>query len=125
MTGSPGTDRDDRLSWTCCPTVVSMKGRLLVAGMACAGLALSGCAGGGGDQVITSPSQATGSSLPSIATPAPDGSAPVATPAAPTRSGAAVLPSVSVDDVGAGTKVDLASLSPSSQPLLVWMWAPH
>jgi len=36
-----------------------------------------------------------------------------------------VLPSVNVDDVGAGTKIDLASLSPSSQPLLVWMWAPH
>ena len=102
-----------------------MKARLLVAGMACAGLALSGCGGGGGDQVITSPSQATGSSLPSVATPAPDGSAPVATTAAPSRAGAAVLPSVNVDDVGAGTKIDLASLSPSSQPLLVWMWAPH
>ncbi len=102
-----------------------MRARLLVAGMACAGLAFSGCGGGGGGQVTTSPSQAADSSLPSIATPAPDGSAPVATPAAPTRSGAAVLPSVDVDDVGAGTKVDLASLSPSSQPLLVWLWAPH
>ena len=105
-----------------------MKGRLLVAGMACAGLALSGCGGGGGggDQVITAPpSQATGTSLPSVATPALDGSAPVTTTPPPSRAGAAVLPSVSVDDVGAGTKIDLASLSPSTQPLLVWMWAPH
>jgi len=96
-----------------------------MAGMMCAGLALSGCGGGGGGQVTTSPSQAADSSLPSIPTPAPDGSAPVATTPAPSRAGAAVLPSVSVDDVGAGTKVDLASLSPSSQPLLVWLWAPH
>jgi hypothetical protein len=93
--------------------------------MASAGFALSGCGGSGGDQVVTSPSQATGSTLPSISAAAPDGSAPGPTTSAPSRTGAGVLPSVSVDDVGAGTKVDLASLSPSSQPLLVWMWAPH
>ena len=93
-------------------------------GLACAGLVLSGC-GGGQDQVLTSPAQATGSTLPSITAPAPDGTAPV--PAAPdsARAESAVLPSVSVDDVGAGTKVDLATLSPSSRPTLVWMWAPH
>lgn len=94
-------------------------------GLACAGLALGGCGGGGEDQVVTSPAQATGSTLSSITAPAPDGAAPEPTAPAPFRAGSAVLPSVSVDDVGAGTKVDLASLSPSSQPTLVWMWAPH
>ena len=92
-------------------------------GLACAGLALSGC--GGGDEPVTSPAQATGSTLRSITAPAPDGSAPEPTAPAPSRAASAVLPSVSVDDVGAGTKVDLATLSPSSQPTLVWMWAPH
>ena len=93
-------------------------------GLACAGLVLSGC-GGGEDQVVTSPGQATGSTLPSITAPAPGGSAPEPTAPAPSRAASALLPSVSVDDVGAGTKVDLASLSPSSRPTLVWMWAPH
>lgn len=97
----------------------------MVVGLACAGLVLSGCGGGGEDQVATSPAPATGSTLPSITAPAPDGVLPESTAPARSRPGSAVLPSVSVDDVGAGTKVDLASLSPSSQPTLVWMWAPH
>ena len=92
--------------------------------LACAGLVLSGC-GGGQDQVLTSPEQATASTLQSITPPAPHGAAPEPTVPAPARAASAVLPSVSVDDVGAGTKVDLASLSPSSQPTLVWMGAPH
>ena len=94
-------------------------------GLACAGLVLSGCGGGGQDQVLTSPAQATGSTLPSITAPAPDCAAPAPTAPAPARAESAVLPSVSVDDVGAGTKVNLATLSPSSRPTLVWMWAPH
>ncbi len=93
--------------------------------LACAGLVLSGCGGGGEDQVVTSPPQATGSTLPSITAPVPDGSAPGPTAPAPSGARSAVLPSVSVDDIGAGTKVDLASLSPSSRPTLMWMWAPH
>ena len=94
-------------------------------GLACAGLMLTGCGGGGEDQVVTSPAQATASTLPSITAPAPDGAAAQPTAPAASRAASAVLPSVSVDDVGAGTKVDLAALSPSSQPTLVWMWAPH
>ena len=35
------------------------------------------------------------------------------------------LPDVSVEDVGAGTQVNLASLLPADQPILLWMWAPH
>lgn len=35
-----------------------------------------------------------------------------------------VLPSVQVKDV-AGGEVDLASLVPSSTPILLWAWAPH
>lgn len=97
----------------------------MVVGLACAGLVLSGCGGAGEDKVGTSPAQATGSTLPSIAAPAPDGSATVPTAPAPSRARSAVLPSVSVDDIGAETKVDLASLSPSSRPTLVWLWAPH
>jgi hypothetical protein len=36
-----------------------------------------------------------------------------------------VLPDLVVDDVGAGAKVNLASLAPSQRPVLLWMWAPH
>ncbi len=35
------------------------------------------------------------------------------------------LPDVSVQDVGAGTQVNLASLLPADRPILLWMWAPH
>lgn len=93
--------------------------------MAFAGLTLSGCGAGDGNQAVPSPPEATAPTLPSVAAPPPDGSAPITTTPAPTRAAGAALPSVTVDDVGAGTKIDLASLSPSSRPLLVWMWAPH
>ena len=89
--------------------------------IACSGLVLSGC---GGSPERPPAAQATGSTLPSLSTPDPTPSSP-ATTLAPAEREKAALPQVTVDDVGAGTKVDLASLSPSSQPLLVWMWAPH
>jgi len=96
-----------------------MKRRFLA--VACAGLVLGGCGGGRG---ATSPPEATGSTLPSLSAPQPAPSSPAIT-AAPGERATDALPQVTVDDVGAGTKVDLASLSPSSQPLLVWLWAPH
>jgi len=68
----------------------------------------SGRAGG----VATAPLLTTAPPAPSVTPPAP----------AAARS---VLPDLSVDDVAAGTKVDLSSLAPADQPLLVWFWAPH
>ena len=63
------------------------------------------------------------STLPSLedAGPAP---AETQTSVAPSASGASVLPDIVVDDVGGG-KVNLASLAPSAEPILLWMWAPH
>ncbi len=89
--------------------------------IACSSLVLSGC---GGSPEPSPSAQATGSTLPSLSTPDPAPSSPATTPA-PGEGARATLPQVIVDDVGARTKVDLASLSPSSQPLLVWLWAPH
>ncbi len=98
-----------------------MKRWLVAPVIACSGLVLSGC---GGSPEPPPSAQATGSTLPSLSTPDLAPSLPTTAPApgAPAR---AALPQVTVDDVGARTKVDLASLSPSSQPLLVWLWAPH
>ena len=89
--------------------------------IACSSLVLTGC---GGSPAPPPAVQATGSTLPSLSTPdlAPS---PPATTLAPGERVKAALPQVTVDDVGARTKVELASLSPSSQPLLVWLWAPH
>ena len=89
--------------------------------IACSSLVLGGC---GGTPEPPPAAQATGSTLPTLSTPDPTPSPPATTPAPGERARAA-LPQVTVDDVGARTKVDLASLSPSSQPLLVWLWAPH
>ncbi len=98
-----------------------MKRWFLAPVIACSGLVLSGC---GGSPERPPAAQATGSTLPSLSTPDLATSLP-ATTLAPGERVKAALPQVTVDDVGARTKVDLASLSPSSQPLLVWMWAPH
>ena len=46
------------------------------------------------------------------------------TSVAASAPGASVLPDIVVDDVGGGT-VNLASLAPSAEPILLWMWAPH
>ena len=98
-----------------------MKAWFVAPVIACSGLVLSGC---GGSTDRPPAAQATGSTLPNLSTPDPAPSSP-ATTLAPGERGKAALPQVTVDDVGARTKVDLASLSPSSQPLLVWLWAPH
>ena len=87
--------------------------RLTAAALAAS--ALLGACGGGSTSGQATPAPA--STLPSLDAP----QAPAPAPAA-ARS---VLPDLTVDDVGAGTKVNLASLAPSPQPLLVWFWAPH
>ncbi len=55
-----------------------------------------------------------------------EGGLPPATvgPAAPGVANGA-LPSIVVNDVAAGTKVDLSTVPPADKPLLVWFWAPH
>jgi len=45
-------------------------------------------------------------------------------PAAPGVANGA-LPSIVVNDVAAGTKIDLSTVPPADKPLLVWFWAPH
>jgi hypothetical protein len=44
---------------------------------------------------------------------------------APGPSQASVLPDLVVEDVGARTRMNLSTLAPSPQPILVWLWAPH
>jgi hypothetical protein len=70
------------------------------------------------------PPTTTAGTLPTLDGPEPTAVAPA--PRAPEApDGRSVLPDLVVDDVGAGTKVDLASLVPSPQPVLLWFWAPH
>jgi len=46
---------------------------------------------------------------------------------APKEPGAtkSALPSIVVNDIAAGSKVDLSTVPPPDKPLLVWFWAPH
>lgn len=84
----------------------------------------------GGTSTTAQPPTASPMTLPSL-----DGAqAAVTSPPAPTPgpepgpaggTKASVLPDLVVDDVGARTKLNLTSLVPSPQPLLVWFWAPH
>lgn len=87
-------------------------------------LGLAGCGGtpedGGVAAVDPAPTAAT---LPTIESPTPASGTAKATP--PASSPKSALPQVTVDDVGTGAKVALASLAPAARPLLVWFWAPH
>jgi len=65
----------------------------------------------------------TSGPLPTIGSPGPGPAPSVAAPAP--AAGKSVLPDLAVDDVAAGSKVNLSSLAPAEQPLLVWFWAPH
>lgn len=105
-----------------------MPSRWLTAAAVTATALLVGACGGSG---TTGPTAAGPvSTLPSI-----DGSPPPAAPApappagpggsAAPATGKSVLPDLVVDDVAAGAKVNLASLAPGAEPLLVWFWAPH
>lgn len=63
---------------------------------------------------------------PSVPVERSDGGAPAVPaqePAAP--AGRNDLPAVTVLDVAGGGPVNLRSLAPAPQPLLVWFWAPH
>lgn len=75
-----------------------------------------GCSGGSGERVASTPGTTT-------VLPPTTSASPSVAPQAP--AAASVLPDLSVDDVAAGTKVDLSSLAPADRPLLVWFWAPH
>lgn len=94
----------------------------------------AGC-GGGGSQVEVGEA-AEVPAPPTVATTVadPDPAAPSvpAAPTAPASGGSAepvrpgsILPSVRLTDVRSGGTVDLASLVPAQQPLLLWFWAPH
>lgn len=104
--------------------------RRLAALAAAGGLVLSACGGGGGGGGEGT-SAAPSPTLPSLEAAPPTtggggGDATVPTTGATAPSTArSVLPDLVVDDVGAGTKVNLASLVPSAQPVLLWFWAPH
>jgi len=84
-----------------------------MAGLLAATLAVAAC--GGGSTGVAAGGGPTETSVPSSADPAP--------PAPRSSSGA--LPGLTVNDVGAGTRIDLASVATTQRPLLVWFWAPH
>ena len=99
------------------------------AAAAVATLLLAAC--GGASTTAQSPT-GPASTNPAPTLPSLDGSQPAATSPSPMPereptggTSASVLPDLVVDDVGAGAKVNLATLAPAPQPLLVWFWAPH
>jgi len=79
----------------------------------------------GGSSTTGQTSPAPASTLPSLNGPQPTPTPPEAGVEQPGPPTASVLPDLVVDDVTAGTKVNLTSLVPSAEPILVWMWAPH
>ena len=101
-----------------------------------AGLAVvaAGCGGGGSevdvgaaDEVAAPPGLTT-----TLARPDPAVASTPATPTAPASGATAepltpgsILPPVRLTDVRSGATVDLATLVPAQQPLLLWFWAPH
>ncbi len=94
---------------------------------ALAALFLTAC---GGRSTTAQPPPGPAATLPSLdgaqtAQTSPRAPTPGPEPGPAGKTNASVLPDLVVDDVGAGTKVNLASLAPSPQPLLVWFWAPH
>ena len=111
----------------------------IVAGTMAGALIVAACGGGGDD--AGSGAQA-GDPPPAVDS---DGSGDVAadTPAAPAIEGAGfvdligaevipeadvasnLLPSVVLDDVTNGRKVNFRNLVPQDKPILLWMYAPH
>ena len=106
--------------------------RSLRAAAVVAAFGLAGCGGSTSEVDSASPStdppagaatRSTPSTLPTVDAAAEPSVAD--TPAqAPGSTARSALPDLTVDDV-AGGKVQLASLAPAAQPLLVWFWAPH
>lgn len=99
-----------------------MPSRWLTAAAVAATALLVGACGGSGTPGPTAIGPV--STLPSIDGPQPPAPAAPAPQPGPS-TGKSVLPDLTVDDVAAGAKVNLASLAPSAEPLLVWFWAPH
>lgn len=98
-----------------------MPSRRSTAALVTAGALLLGACGGS-TPTATGGQAGAASTLPGLdgsQPPASSGGAPAPAP------GVSVLPDLVVDDVTAGTKVNLASFTPSPTPLLVWFWAPH
>ena len=98
-----------------------MRRRLLGVLAVAGALVGAGCSGGSGERVASTPGTTT--AVPTTPLPTTGPVAPSVAPQAP--AAASVLPALSVDDVAAGTKVELSSLAPADRPLLVWFWAPH
>ncbi len=65
--------------------------------------------------VLVVAAAATACGRPTTSTPAQAGSAATGS----------VLPNVVVNDVAAGTTVNVNTLLPGRGPLLIWFWAPH
>jgi len=89
-------------------------------------VAIAGCGRGSTGSVTglgPSPTSTTSASPDAAPNPGPGPS--VADPSSAPAPGRSALPHVVVNDVGAGVKVDLATLSTGGRPLLVWFWAPH
>ena len=76
-------------------------------------------------QVGPTPRQPAGDSTPVTTVPVVQMPIPITTPTTevPARPGKTVLPDVTVDNVAGGT-MNLATLVPSPQPILLWFWAP-
>lgn len=115
-----------------------MTRKRVTAGLVAATLLLAAC--GGADEGTDAD---TGAALPQVeesadggeATPAESGGAASDSPTAVDLVGADVLPasdfeanllpSVVVDDINTGRKVNFRNLVPQDKPILLWMWAPH
>ena len=111
------------------PTELTRRGVVGAAALAVAVLA-AGCGGSRQPETASRPApSADGGVPPATAGPArlAEDDVPPATagPAPPGVAPKAGLPSIVVNDVAAGTKVDLSTVGPVDKPLLVWFWAPH
>lgn len=89
------------------PAVDGHRRRMISGVLVVSALALAGCGSG-------PPARSGGAGSSGASTAAPDRGV---------AEGA--LPHLAVNDVGAGTRVDLASVATADRPLLVWFWAPH
>ncbi len=115
--------------------------RRVTAGLVAGTVLLAACGGGGSESDAGS-----GDALPEVDESSDSGDADAATDdieAAPAPSGSAavdlvgadvlsasdiesnLLPSVIVDDINTGRKVNFRNLVPQEKPILLWMWAPH
>lgn len=110
-----------------------MSRRRVTAGLVAGTLLLAAC--GGSDEASDAGS---GDALPEVdeSSEADSGAAPAASSATAvdlvstdvlpeSDFEANLLPSVIVDDINTGRKVNFRNLVPQEKPILLWMWAPH